>query len=50
MGLQYPANPVRCCCWACHGTGFHLASVQPIQFRRCWMCYGARGQTEATHD
>lgn len=50
MGLQYPVDRVRCVCWACSGTGFHLTAVQPISYRRCWMCYGARGLTEATHD
>ena len=31
------------CCWACGGSGYHLKSVAPIQFKPCWMCYGKRG-------
>lgn len=41
--LKYPQRPVRQICWVCVGTGYHLESVQPMAFRPCWMCYGARG-------
>lgn len=48
--LAYPGViAIRQCCWACKGSGWVLASSSPIRFRRCFMCYGARGRGEERH-
>lgn len=46
MPLVYPSDRlVREICWACRGTGVTFVSVDPWKFRKCWMCYGARGKS-----
>lgn len=43
--LLYPGLfAIRECCWACKGTGRTFAGVNPLRFRRCFMCYGAGGR------
>ncbi len=35
-------------CRKCAGTGFRIASVQPLKFKPCNKCCGRGGRTEAT--
>lgn len=37
---------VTAICWACSGTGFHIKTVKPFTYKKCWMCYGHRGLRE----
>jgi len=33
-------------CWKCCGTGFRVASAQPLKFKFCNKCCGRGGKTK----